>query len=206
MDQFTGDPVTTWARATDQWLRFSTDVVQRAAEANRAAAAAFGFAQADAERRDSTLPSMAYRRDDWTFECTVDSREDIGVGEHVSFSKELTDDDVRAFAKASGDTNRLHLDDEFAARTRFGERIAHGTLVSGLVSAALARLPGLTIYLEQDVEYLAPVPIGERATATCEVVENLGGDRYRLTTVVTDGDGDAVVDGEAIVLVDELPA
>jgi len=206
MDQFTGDPVSAWARATDQWLRLSNDLVRNVAEANRAAAAAFGLAPAEPEHVDATLPSMAYRREDWEFECTVETREEIGVGEHVSFSKELTDDDVRAFARASGDTNRLHLDEEFAARSRFGERIAHGTLVSGLVSAALARLPGLTIYLEQDVEYLAPVPIGERATATCEVVEELGDDRYRLTTVVTDGDGDAVVDGEAIVLIDELPA
>ncbi|MFC7177394.1 MaoC family dehydratase [Halosegnis marinus] len=148
---------------------------------------------------------MGYRQRDWSFERSVESREDIAVGDTVTFSKRLTGDDVRAFARASGDTNRLHLDRAFAERTRFGERIVHGTLVSGLVSAALARLPGLTVYLSQEVSYLAAVPVGERVSATCEVVEALGDDRYRLATTVADGDGETVVDGEALVLIDPLP-
>ena len=68
-------------------------------------------------------------------------QEVIRVGDRVRFSKTISEDDVRAFAEASGDTNRLHLDDEYAEDTRFGRRIAHGTLVGGLISAALARLP-----------------------------------------------------------------
>jgi acyl dehydratase len=118
---------------------------------------------------------------------------------------DVVEQDVRTFAAASGDTNRLHLDDEFAAGTRFGRRIVHGTLVSGLISAALARLPGLTIYLSQDLSFRAPVDIGERVTAVCEVVGSIDTNKYELTTDVLDSEGETVVEGQAAVLVDDLP-
>jgi acyl dehydratase/CBS domain-containing protein len=126
----------------------------------------------------------------------------VDVGDVVRFSKRLTDGDVRAFARASGDENPLHLNDEYAGRTRFGGRIAHGVLTLGTVSAALARLPGLVIYLSQSVRFVGPVGVGDRVTAVCEVVDALGGGRYRLRTDVHDGDGETVVEGEAVVLVD----
>jgi acyl dehydratase len=97
------------------------------------------------------------------------------------------------------------MTDEFAERSRFGRRIAHGTLVSGTISSALARLPGLTVYLSQDLRFLKPVDVGDRVTAICEIVEDLGGDRYRLTTRVEREDGEVVIDGEAVVLIDDLP-
>ncbi|MFC7156524.1 CBS domain-containing protein [Halomarina halobia] len=147
---------------------------------------------------------VAYESADWEFTHTRENGAPVGVGDTVRFSKELSETDVRSFAQSSGDTNRLHLDDEFARETRFGRRIAHGTLVSGVISAALARIPGLTIYLSQDLRFLGPVDVGETVTAVCEVVEDLGGDRFRLMTAVYDEDGERVVDGEAIVLVDEL--
>lgn len=156
--------------------------------------------------REVGLPPVAYDRSDWETTRSVDAGELIGVGDRVTFSKRVTDENVRAFADASGDTNRLHLDDEFAEATRFGGRIVHGTLVSGLISAALARLPGLTIYLSQDVRFTNPVEIGMRLTATVEVVEALGKGRYRLSTDVTDEDGDVVIDGEAVVLIDDAPS
>lgn len=137
--------------------------------------------------------------EDWEFEGAGETLE---VGDVVRFRKRLTDEDVRAFARATGDTNPLHLDEEFAAGTRFGGRIAHGVLTAGVVSAALARLPGQVVYLAQDLSFLAPVDVGETVTAVCEVVERLGDDRYRLTTAVYDGGGDRVLDGEAVVLVD----
>jgi acyl dehydratase/CBS domain-containing protein len=151
------------------------------------------------ERRDT-----AYEKPDWTFEY-VGHEDAIDVGDVVRFSKTLAEAEVEAFADASGDTNRLHLDDDYAAGTRFGRRIVHGTLVAGTVSAALARLPGLVVYLSQEVSYLGPVDIGDRATAECEVVEDIGNERYRLSTSVTDGDGEAVIDGEAVVLADPIP-
>jgi len=151
------------------------------------------------ERRDT-----AYEKDDWTFEY-VGHEDAIDVGDVLRFSKTLDEDEVEAFADASGDTNRLHLDDDYAAGTRFGRRIVHGTLVAGTVSAALARLPGLVVYLSQEVSYLGPVDIGDRVTAECEVVEDIGNDRYRLSTAVTDGDGETAIDGEAVVLADPIP-
>ena len=158
----------------DTWTETSSHVFDSVVAANRAAFAAFGV------RPD-----------------------EHGTGVETTERIEA-DEDVTAFAAASGDTNPLHLDDVFASQTRFRGRIAHGTLIGGLISAALARLPGLTIYLSQDLEFHNPVRVGDRLTAICEIVEDLGDDQYRLTTRVLDGE-DAVIDGEAVVLVDELP-
>jgi acyl dehydratase len=77
--------------------------------------------------------------------------------------------------------------------------------VGGLISAALARLPGLVVYLSQDLEFHNPVRIGDRCTAECEIVEDLGNRQYRLTTTVFSSNGDTVIDGEAVVLIDDLP-
>lgn len=157
--------------------------------------------------RYAVRPDTTYEEDAWSFESRCIEEESISVGDVVEFSKTVDDADVRAFANASGDTNRLHLEDAYAAETRFGTRIVHGTLVAGLVSAALARLPGLTIYLSQDLTFHAPVHIGDRVTAVCEVVEALGRDRFLLTTDVYDEDeADQVIEGEAVVLIDELPS
>ena len=121
------------------------------------------------------------------------------------FTKTLSEDDVDRFAAASGDINPLHLDEEWASETRFGGRIVHGTLAAGLVSAALARLPGTVVYLSQDLKFRAPARIGDRVTAEAAIVEALGDDRYRLRTTV-ESEEDRVIDGEAVVLIDEAPA
>lgn len=155
--------------------------------------------------RYDVRPETTYEREGWEFECHGVADEGVGVGDVVRFSKVLTEGDVEAFAEASGDTNRLHLEESYAERTRFGGRIVHGTLVGGLVSAALARLPGLTIYLSQELSFRGPVRIDERVTAVCEVIESLGGDRYLLRTNVFDSDEELVIEGEAVVLVDDLP-
>jgi len=169
--------------------------------ANRAAFAAFGV------QSDDELPAPAERIEpdedlpEWHVTISEDHPGNLGVGDRIEFTKTISDDDVRQFAAASGDTNPLHLDDEFAEQTRFRGRIAHGTLVGSLISAALARLPGLTIYLSQNLEFLAPVEIGDRVTAECSIAEDLGNNQYRLTTTVTDDDGETVIDGEAVVLI-----
>lgn len=160
----------------------------------------------DEEReRVSVRTDTAYERDDWEFEY-LGNEAQIDVGDTVKFTKTLSEEDVEAFAEASGDTNRLHMDEEFAEKTRFGGRIAHGTLVVGIVSSALARLPGMIIYLSQDVSYLGPVPLGTEVTAECEVVENIGDNRFRLATKVVRADGETVIDGEAAVISDTIPA
>lgn len=196
---------------TSAWSSITRSVLESATAANRATMAAFlapatanGQPTDDTETRPSAEPSVEYERADWEFERTVDSPEKLEVGDTVTFEKRLTDEDVRAFAATSGDTNRLHLDEEFAAETRFSGRIVHGTLVSGLISAALARLPGLTIYLSQDLEFRDPVGVGDRVSARVEILEALGHDQYRLETTVRDEDTDTlVIEGEAVVLIDD---
>lgn len=157
-------------------------------------------AASDADR-PSVERESAYDPSDWAFEGASEGA--LAVGDEFRFAKTLTDADVEAFAEATGDTNRLHLDDAYARETRFGGRIVHGVLTTGVVSATVARLPGMPIYLAQDCTFTAPVRPGERVTAELEVVEELGEARYRLATVVRDESGEIVLDGEARVLVDE---
>ena len=159
---------------------------------------------ADDVVHETDRQDTAYEKPDWEFEY-VGHQAQIDVGDVIRFSKPLDEAEVDEFADASGDTNRLHLDDEYAKGTRFGRRIVHGTLVAGVISAALARLPGLIIYLSQEIGYLGPVDLGERVTAECEVVEAVGENRYRLTTTVTDIEDETVIDGEAVVLADPIP-
>lgn len=142
--------------------------------------------------------------DDWVASVEV-SADGPAVGDHSTFAKPLTARDVVQFAGASGDTNPVHLDASFAESTRFGGRIVHGTLVAGLISAALARLPGLVIYLSQELSFVAPVPVGDVPTARAEVVERLDGDRLRLSTEVRRADGELAVEGEAVVLLEDPP-
>lgn len=155
---------------------------------------------------DPSGPSPSPSESEWTVDGTGVDAADLSVGDTVTFSKALTEEDLHLFARCSGDTNALHLDEEFATGTRFEGRIVHGTLLSGLVSAAIARLPGVPILLSQDVEYLAPARPGESLTGDCEIVEAVGDRTYRLRTRVTDEADDMLVDGEAVVLVDEVDA
>ncbi|AUG46322.1 acyl dehydratase [Haloarcula taiwanensis] len=163
-----------------------------------------GAADEPSQRERFTRPDTLYEDEDWTFE-SYGTADGIDVGDHVRFSKTITQGDVEAFAEASGDTNRLHLDTAFADGTRFGRRIVHGTLVSGVISAALARLPGLTIYLSQELSYQGPVDIDEEVTARCEVVERIQDNRFRLATAVDDSEGNCVIEGDAVVISDPIP-
>lgn len=201
----------------DTWAETSSRVFNTFLEANRAAnRAAFSAfsppaAQNGTAKPETDEPAAENRLEPGAdlegWETTRLIEGDLSVDDAVRFSKTVTEDDIERFAAASGDTNPIHLDDEFAEGTRFKGRIAHGILVSGLISAALARLPGSIVYLSQDLEFRAPVRIGDELTATVEIVEDLGGDQYRIQTTVSKvGEDDPVVDGEAVVLVDEPPA
>lgn len=125
------------------------------------------------------------------------------IGETASRTMTISDEDVRGFAKITGDTNSIHLDDAYAATTPFGRRIVHGMLTASLISAVIGNdLPGIgTIYLGQDLKFRAPVFIGDTVTATVEIV------RYRedkrittLRTTCTRADGTLVIEGEAVVI------
>ena len=128
----------------------------------------------------------------------------LKVGDSAEVSKTITDEDVRAFAELTGDRNPVHLDEEYAARTRFGRRIAHGMLGASLISAVLANeLPGRgTVYLSQTLRFTAPVFLGDTVTARV-TVKSVREDKpvVTLETVCTNERGERVVEGEAVVLV-----
>ena len=106
------------------------------------------------------------------------------------------------YAGITGDVNPAHLNEEYAKKTFFKTRIAHGMLTAGLISTVLGtKLPGTgTVYVKQDLSFLAPVRIGDTITATVEVIELfLEEHRVRLRTTCTNQDGTTVLDGEALV-------
>lgn len=126
------------------------------------------------------------------------------VGESASLTRTITEDDVVAFARLTGDTNPLHLDEAYARTTRFGRRIAQGLLTAGLISALLGtELPGPgAIYLEQTLRFIKPVYIGDTITAVVEVTayrEDKG--VVTLKTECFDQQGEQVLTGEAVLLV-----
>lgn len=128
--------------------------------------------------------------------------EDIKVDDEASITKTITEADIVAFANLTGDTNPVHLDAEYAAKSMFGERIAHGMLVAGLISAVLGtQLPGPnSIYLGQDLKFTAPVKIGDTLTVTATVTEKRDDKRIiRLRTTATNQRGEIVVDGNAVI-------
>lgn len=182
------------------WTRSSSLLFNSLIEANRAAVATFGVPTREPSDEEQIGPGSVL--EEWEVERSVQQDGSLSVGDSIQFSKLLSAADVDRFAVASGDTNPIHLDDEQAEQTRFDGRIVHGALLSGLISAALARLPGDIIYLSQETEFLRPVSVGDRATASVEIVEALGDDRYRLRTQLIDGAGEIAIDGEATVLVD----
>ena len=191
----------------DTWTETSAHVFDSVVAANRAAFAALGV-DADGDESPNAPPAerieAASDLPEWHAELSADDPTSLSVGDRFEFTKTITAGDIKQFAAASGDTNPLHLDEDFAAETRFKGRIAHGTLVGGLISAALARVPGLVIYLSQDLEFHNPVRVDDRVTAECEIVEDLGNSQYRLNTRVLQGE-DVVIDGEAVIMVDDLP-
>ena len=181
------------------YAKLSSQVLSNITTANAVALSAVGVpATDDGAGAPTPREEIEPGGDHGDWETDVPEDGEVGVGDTITFTKTIHDEDVRRFAASSGDTNPLHLDDEFAEETRFDGRIAHGILVSGLISAALARIPGEVVYLSQDLEFLAPVEIGDRVTAECSVVEDLGNGQYRLTTTVTGSE--VVIDGEAVVL------
>jgi len=124
-------------------------------------------------------------------------------GDQASLTKTFTDSDVRTFAEISGDHNPVHVDDEFAATTRFERRLVHGMLTAGMISAVLGmQLPGPgSIYLKQELNFRAPVFIGDTITATVTVTK-VREDKpiITLNTVCKNQDGVDVINGKAVLL------
>ncbi len=128
--------------------------------------------------------------------------EDMHVGQTASVGKTVTEADILLFAAVSLDTNPVHMDAEAAAASIFKERVAHGMLSAGLISAVLGtRLPGPgTIYLAQTLQFRRPVKIGDTVTATAEVTA-LDHEKKRATLKTTcTVSGKTVIEGEATVM------
>ena len=126
----------------------------------------------------------------------------LKTGDKAVRSLTISDETIRTFAEVTGDTNPVHLDDDYAAGTRFGRRIAHGMIAAGLVSATLANdLPGPgSVYLGQTLKFILPVFLGDTVTATVEVL-SVRSDKpiVTLSTVCTNQNDEVVMEGEAVV-------
>ena len=129
--------------------------------------------------------------------------EDLFVGRTASVSRTVSEADILMFAGVSGDTNPVHLDQEFAASTMFGGRIAHGMLSAGLISAVFGtRLPGPgCIYLSQNLKFKAPVKIGDTVVARVTVKELKTEKRRAVFSTVCTVGATVVLDGEAELLI-----
>ena len=128
--------------------------------------------------------------------------EDIEMGMTRYTRKVITDKDIEQFAEISTDHNPVHLDDEYARDTIFEGRIAHGMLTAGLVSAVIGeQLPGHgTIYMSQNLKFLAPVRPGDLVHAEVKVVDMVIDKRRVKLDCRCEVNGKNVLVGEAIVL------
>jgi len=128
--------------------------------------------------------------------------EDIKVGDEASLTRTITEVHVVNYAGLTGDWNPVHADAEYAAQSMFGQRIAHGMLVAGLISAVLGtQLPGPnSIYLGQDLNFVAPVKIGDTVKVVVTVTDKRDEKRIiKLRTTAYNQRGEMVIDGSAAV-------
>ncbi len=130
------------------------------------------------------------------------TRQTLAVGDRGEFRKTITERDVFAFADASGDYNPLHFDDEYARKSVFGRRVAHGILMAGIISSVLGgEIPGVgTIFVQLEIRFLKPVFIDDTVRATATVMEIINPKRVRLFVACVNHHGEDVAIGNAIVI------
>lgn len=129
--------------------------------------------------------------------------EDLGEGQSASVAKTVTEADIITFAHVTGDTNPIHLDAAYAAKTRFKERIAHGMLAAGFISAVFGtKMPGPgAIYVSQLLKFRAPVKIGDTVTTKVEVTSRVPEKKFVTFKTQCVVGSTVVVDGEATLMV-----
>ena len=129
--------------------------------------------------------------------------EDMKEGMTGSFEKEITDTDIIAFAGITGDTNPIHLNEEFASETMFKGRIAHGMLTASFISTVIGtKMPGPgCIYVSQNLRFKAPVRIGAIVNARCTVTKLIPEKHFVEMSTVCMVKGTQVLVGEAIIFV-----
>jgi 3-hydroxybutyryl-CoA dehydratase len=133
--------------------------------------------------------------------------EDLAVGPEASMSRVVTEADIVAYAALSGDYNPLHLDAEFAAKTIFKERIAHGILSAGYISAIFGmKLPGPgAVYVSQTLNFKGPVKIDDRVESLVRIIELIPEKRRARFECVCTVAGQPVLTGEAVLIVPPRP-
>ena len=132
--------------------------------------------------------------------------QDLKIGQTASLQKTYSEAEVTLFAGVSLDVNPIHMSEGAAKNSLFGKRIVHGMLTASLISAVLgSQLPGPgTIYLGQELKFMAPVFLGDDITATVEITE-LREDKkiVKLNTTCVNQDGKTVISGQATVKFDK---
>ncbi|MBA7494150.1 hypothetical protein ES702_04723 [subsurface metagenome] len=140
-------------------------------------------------------------------EASILDKLGVDVGFKTTHTKTITEADINLFAEVSGDFNPVHVREEYARKTFFEGRIAHGALAQALLSAAMAKLPGLVIFLSQSVRFLKPMRIGDTITAVAEVTETRRDKGIvTLRNTCVNQNGETVVEGEAAVRLYEEPS
>lgn len=131
--------------------------------------------------------------------------ENIVKGEITEFSKIISENDIISYAVLTSDLNPIHLNEDYAKKTRFKGRIAHGMLIAGLISAAISKHFDGAIYLEQNLRFLKAVKIGDKITAKIEVSEiNYETKRIKLSTSCYNQANDTVLSGDAKIMLEEI--
>ena len=128
--------------------------------------------------------------------------DELQVGDTAEFSKTISESDVYLYAGVTGDFNPAHINEEYAKKTFFETRIVHGMLVGGFISTVIAtKLPGPgSIYIRQELNFLAPVRIGDTVTARVEIADmDREKKRLKMKTVCVNQEGITVLDGAAVV-------
>jgi 3-hydroxybutyryl-CoA dehydratase len=126
---------------------------------------------------------------------------DFFVGQTCAYHQVIDDALVRGYADLTGDHNKIHVDDAFARKTKFGRRIAHGGIMFGMISKVLGgEMPGLgTVYLSQLVNFHAPVFIDDTVTLVATITALLPKHVAKINTIITKQTGEIVVDGVSTV-------
>ncbi|MBL7202772.1 MAG: MaoC family dehydratase [Desulfobacteraceae bacterium] len=134
--------------------------------------------------------------------------DELKVGDGAEFTKTVSESDIYLYAGVTGDFNPAHINEPYAQKTFFKTRIAHGMLLAGFISTVVGnKLPGPgTIYIKQELNFLAPVRIGDTISARAEVAEIIiEKNRVKLKTTCVNQDGTTVLDGEALVSPPKAP-
>ncbi len=134
--------------------------------------------------------------------------EDLEAGMEATFAKVVTEADIIAFADITGDKNPVHLDEAYAAGTMFKQRIAHGMLTAGYISAVFGmELPGPgAIYVSQTLNFKGPVRIGDDVLSKVRLAELYPAKKRARFDCICTVRGRAVLEGEAILMVPTRPA